>query len=86
MMFGLVLLAAHTHLAIIDVLAPPAVCEAVLFAHHPTDRTRFEHFSHNMARDGPPGFQRLALFPYSCEIVVAEHKSKHSPCNIDANS
>ena len=86
MVFGLVLAAARAHLAVIDVMAPAAVCEAVLFAHHPTDRTRFEHFSHNMARDGPPGLQRLMLFPYSCQIVVAEHKSIRSPRNIDANS
>ncbi len=86
MMFSFVLMAAHTHLAIVEVLAPPAACETVLFAHHATDRTRFEHFSHNVARDGPPSFQRLMLFPYSCQIVVAEHKSKHSPRNIDANS
>jgi hypothetical protein len=73
--FNLVLVAANTLLAVVDIPAPPAAAELMLLPHGAANLAGFEHFGYDMAGVGAPPLQRLTLFSDSGQVVFAEHRA-----------
>jgi hypothetical protein len=71
MQIRLMLLRAHTFLADVSVLTPPAPGQARLFADHPANGAGLKQVSDRVSGVCAPHIHNFPFFSHSCEFVVA---------------